>query len=319
MGKNASRRSKATRAGSGPGQASASPPDATRWVVPIAALVGVALLAVVILAGRPGGPRPLAVLRTNDFHALAFRPDNPDVVYFGHHNGVMRSDDGGRTWRPVIERPNFDAMGLAVSRADPQVLYLAGHDILQVSRDGGATWEPIAHDLPGTDVHGFALAPGDPERLYAFVVGHGLFRSENGGRNWERLTGNVPGDVTSLTAASGNPPVLYAGSASAGVLRSADGGRSWSPLAGLASGTALALATDPAAAQTVYAAVDGTLYKSTDGGTTWSRLAVPRGMVVSLAVSPARPGRVLTVTVDGRQGLVYRSEDGGATWGQSKP
>ena len=62
-------------------------------------------------AGGAASREPIAVLRTGDFHALAFSPDDPNVVFFGHHNGVMRSDDGGRTWRPLVERRNLDAMG----------------------------------------------------------------------------------------------------------------------------------------------------------------------------------------------------------------
>jgi len=78
-------------------------------------------------AGRDSAAH-VGVLETSDFHALAFSPENPNVVFFGHHNGIMRSDDGGRTWVALVDRPNFDAMGIAVSHVNAQQIYIAGHN-----------------------------------------------------------------------------------------------------------------------------------------------------------------------------------------------
>lgn len=289
-----------------------------RW---LALLVAVAVTGVAVLLmlwpGRlDGRGHAIAVLTTSDFHALAFSPTDPNVVFFGHHNGVMRSDDGGRTWRPLVQRPNFDAMGLAVSRSDPRQIYLAGHDVFQVSRDGGASWQPLSHNLPGTDIHGFAMRPDNPSHLYAFVVGHGLFTSVDGGRSWSKLSDRLPGDVMALAVAGGTPEILYAGGMRSGVLRSTDGGRSWEPLPGSPRGV-MALVVDPAAPQTVYAGADGGLYKSTDGGGTWRKLPFPGANAVALAVSPGNPQVILAVEfVRSGEGRVYRSEDGGVTWGR---
>lgn len=279
------------------------------------ALAGVVVAALYMMIGR-GGSGAIAVLRTADFHALAFSPDDSDVVFFGHHNGIMRSDDGGRTWRSLVQQQNFDAMGLAVSHASPRQIFLAGHNVFQVSQDGGASWQPLAHDLPGTDIHGFAMSREDPSRLYAFVVGWGLFRSADGGRTWARLSDRLPGDVMALAVAGGTPERLYAGSMRAGVLRSTDGGRRWDPTVNdLPSPMVLTLAVDPTARETVYAGSAGGLYKSTDGGESWQRLPFPGDNVVALAVSPSRPNVLLAITVKNPQGLVYRSEDGGQSWG----
>jgi len=305
------------------------------WVkLGLAALMaGVALGGAVAMArslsvgsgASGGGTAPLAVLRTNDFHALAFAPSDPNVAFFGHHNGLLRTDDGGRTWTPLVERPNFDAMGLAVSRADPKQIYIAGHDVFQESADGGATWQPVQHALPGTDIHGFAISPDDPNRLYAFVNPIGLFASANGGggaRTWQRLT-QAPAGIMALAAAggaaAGGPDTLYAGSMSAGVVRSADGGQTWTPASsGLTSTRVLALATDPTSMQTLYAGTDAGLFKTTDGGAAWAKLPFPGKNAVAIAVSPARPERVLAIYQDmnGRKGDVFRSDDGGQTWSQ---
>lgn len=282
----------------------------------LALVVAVAVGLSLRRGGGVGGA--IATLRTGDFHSLAFSPDNPNVVFFGHHNGLMRSDDSGQTWAALVDRPNFDAMGLAVSRANGRQLYLAGHDIFQVSMDGGATWQPVPHDLPGTDIHGFAMSPDDPNRLYALVAGQGVFQSADGGRTWQPL-GGVPDDVMALAAAGGTPETLYAGSMSAGVLRSNDGGENWTPAtAGLGTRGVYALTVDPANRQMIYAGVDGGLYKSADGGASWRKLPFPGDNAVTLAINPTQPNVVLAISMQGQQGLVYRSEDGGQSWGQSQ-
>jgi photosystem II stability/assembly factor-like uncharacterized protein len=120
-------------------------------------LVILVTVVAVGLALRSGG-RPSSgatvTLQTADFHALAFSLDNSNVVFFGHHNGIMRSDDGGHTWTSLVEGTNFDAMGLAISRTNGRQVYLAGHNVFQVSSDGGASWQPVAHNLPGTGIYG---------------------------------------------------------------------------------------------------------------------------------------------------------------------
>jgi len=286
------------------------------------ALGALAILAVIVtgvmLPTQGGGANGVPwVLRTSDFHALAFSPNNPDVAFFGHHNGVMRSEDGGRTWSALVEQRNFDAMGLAVSPTDPLHVYVMGHDILQVTTDGGASWRPVRHNLPGTDIHGFAMSSADSSRLFAFVYGFGLFRSDDGGGTWRRVTTQLPEDVMGLATAGGNPETLYAASMEQGLLKSSDGGQTWGTSGSLPK-TVLTVAVDPTEPRTVYAGLDGGLYRSIDGGTTWSKLLLPGSNAVAVAVSQAQPGRLMTITLRGgqndRYGVVYRSDDGGKTW-----
>lgn len=291
------------------------------WLALGLALALVAIGAVVVLRGNgtggsDGGPA-LTVLRTDDFHALAFNPDNPNVVFFGHHNGLMRSDDGGRTWKPLVERPNFDAMSLAVNPSNARQIFLAGHNVFQMSQDGGASWQAVKHNLPGTDIHGFAMNPDDPSRLYAFVNGHGVFTSGDGGRTWQRLRGQPPADLMALASAGGSPETIYAGSMSAGVVKTTDGGATWTPSsAGLGSRNVMALAVDRTARQTVYVGTDDGLYRSDDAGASWRKLPFPGGNALAVAVSPSDPQVVLAIEgVRRGEGRIYRSADGGATWG----
>jgi len=134
-----------------------------------------------------GGAQAISRLSTADFHSLAFSSTEADTVFFGHHNGLMISKDGGHSWRPTSLQ-NADAMALAASAANPQIMYAAGHNVFFKSANGGATWQSVAANLPGQDIHGFAVDPENAEVVYAHVVGFvGVFRSEDGGSTWTAM------------------------------------------------------------------------------------------------------------------------------------
>jgi photosystem II stability/assembly factor-like uncharacterized protein len=207
-------------------------------------------------------------------------------------------------------------------QSNPGRIFLAGHDVFRGTDDRGSTWRPVPHNLPGTDIHQFAVDPDDPNRLTAVVVGFGAFRSTDAGRTWAKLQPQPPGELTALTSAGGEPETLFVGTARSGVLRSADEGGSWSAASGDASAatafnTVLALAIDPAERRTVYVGTDIGLAKSTDSGARCAAQPYPGDNALAVAVSPANPKVVLAVASSPRrQGLVYRSEDVGQSWGR---
>jgi photosystem II stability/assembly factor-like uncharacterized protein len=84
--------------------------------------------------------QPISKLSTADFHSLAFSLTEPETVYFGHHQGLLVSQNGGKDWdQTTLE--NADAMSLALPPSDPQIMYAAGHEVFFKSTDGGKTWE----------------------------------------------------------------------------------------------------------------------------------------------------------------------------------
>lgn len=273
-------------------------------------LIGAVALGLFLNSSLASGA--IGSISASDYHSLTFSPNDPNVIFFGYHNGLMRSNDGGRTWQSVMDKANFDAMGAGIGGSNPSQFYIAGHNVFQVSSDGGSTWQAMpTTGLPSTDFHGFAMSPGNPKQMYMYIASSGLFGSADSGQNWQQINTQLPGDIMSLSAGKGNPSVLYATSMGSGLTSSTDGGKSWN---NSSLGGVVAVAADPTSAGTVYASARDGLYKSTNSGTSWNKLPFVGSNVILIGVSPAKPGVVEVVGIKGRQGMVYRSEDGGNTW-----
>jgi photosystem II stability/assembly factor-like uncharacterized protein len=240
-------------------------------------------------------------------------PGQPNVYYFGGTGGgVWKTTDAGGSWNPMTDgQLGTGSVGaVAVAESDPNVVYvgmgegcLRGNvshgDGVYRSTDAGRTWKHLG--LASTEQIGrVRVHPKDPDLVYVAAIGHtfgpnpdrGVFRSRDGGRNWEKvLFVDANTGAVDLAMDPTNPRVLYA--AFWQVRRSPWGFES----GGLGS----------------------SLWKSTDGGDTWKKLAAeglpskgPWGRI-GVAVSPARPDRVWAV-IEAEDGGVFRSDDAGRTW-----
>ncbi len=130
-------------------------------------------------------------------------------------------------------------------------------------------------------------------------------------RGWS-LSNSPAYSFTSIVATSTDPPVYYAGTWGFGVLKSTDGGESWHQVnAGLWLQKISALAADPNNPETIYAGTLGGLFKSSNGGASWT-LVFDKGGAQSILINPGTPS---TIQVGGilEEGL-YRSLNGGNTW-----
>lgn len=241
-------------------------------------------------------------VRAADYHALAFSPTDSTTLFFGHHNGIMRSSDGGKTWSSVVDQAGFDAMNLAANPAQPEVLWMAGHNAFYKSTDAGRSWNAVPANLPGLDLHAFAVSPSSPNTLYAFAVGFGLFQSNDGGVNWDTLTFPFRANITGL-GVGGNPETLYVGT-DQGLTGTSDGGQTFAQLRSV-SGTVpiTAVAASPGS-PVIYAGTQRGLARSDDGGATWSKAGLD-GPVAAVALDPQKPDRVAVLDP---QGVVYRSQ-----------
>ena len=228
-------------------------------------------------------------------------------LLLGLHGGLYRSADG-QEWEPAGLNGE-DAMVIAASSSP---VFVAGHEVLYRSDDDGSTFTRLApSDLPGLDIHGFAQSPIDPDQVYAYVVGHGLYFSDNAGESWQARSTmeSLPRDVFGVAVAGADGEVVVMVGPETGIHRSDDGGRSFRNVLETPAG---ALAVDPDTPEVVWALTASGLERSSDTGLSWellSRLDGVDGQPVALAVSS---DRVWLVTEQPR--LLYQSENGGATW-----
>jgi len=285
----------------------------SRWLI----AAGVALVVITgvwfVFSNRQSDNppvQPISKLSTADFHSLAFSLTEPETVFFGHHGGLLVSKNGGKDWESTALN-NADAMALAFPSSDPQIMYAAGHDVFFKSTDAGQTWESVDTNLPGTDIHGFTVDPDSSNRVYAHVVGFGIFGSQDGGSTWTLLSNSAPPSTFNLTVGE-NSETLYAAAGEAGLWQSQDGGRIWMAIQNVPDSGAVAVSYVPANGR-FYVTTLGDLaglYVSDDKGQSWKPLRLT-GTFMAVAVSPLDPDHIIVVNA---QGEVFASRDGGVSW-----
>ena len=258
--------------------------------------------------------RLIGPLRGGRALAVTGVPGEPDHYYFGAvDGGVWESTNAGRTWNPIFDNQSIASIGaIAVAPSDVKTIYVGSGEAdmrsdiaygngMYKSTDGGKTWTHIG--LEDTrQIGAVVIDPRDANVVYVAALGH-----------------------------------QYGPSAERGVFKTIDGGKTWNKVLYKDENTgAISLSIDPQHPDTVYAALWQTrrppwntyppsngpgsgLYKTTDGGKSWTQLSngLPAKFGrVGLAVAPSQPLRVYAQVdaADVAHGGVYRSDDGGATW-----
>ena len=265
--------------------------------------------------------RTIGPFRAGRARAVAGTPGKPNVFYIGFDNGgVWRSTDYGNNWEPLFDREATGSIGaIAVAPSAPNVIYvgtgagiirpdLATGNGMYRSNDTGRTWTQLG--LEATQMIAYVdVDPTNPDRLFVAALGHpygpnaerGIYRSSDGGRTFEKVL--YKDEYTSgneVRIDPSNPTTVYA--------------TLWQQQ------------------QTFYEAASfgpdstwpgaGGIYKSTDGGTTWTQLGggLPPVLEANIAIAPSNPQVIYTmiasVNPSGGSGPVsfYKSSDGGAHW-----
>ncbi|MBU6508990.1 MAG: hypothetical protein KGQ73_02225 [Gammaproteobacteria bacterium] len=243
-------------------------------------------------------------------------PSEPNVFYFGGADGgVWKTTDAGLTWLPLFQQAGSISVGaLAIAPSNPQVIYV------------------------GT---------GQVAARYDVVDGDGVYRSDDGGKSWTHVGLDDTRHIGRIWIDSKNPDVVlvaalghyFGPNAERGVFRSEDGGQHWQKVLFVNDDTgAVDLASDDAHPDVVFAATWQTrqypwlayykpdsglgsgIWKSTDEGRTWTRLAghgLPAGALgrIGLAVAPGTDDQRVYATIDAPQNPgLYRSDNGGSDW-----
>ena len=299
-------------------------------------LMGGASLAVVFTVGVGGlyyassraqkEQRPMGQVVAQDYHVIAVDPASPSTLYLGHHNGIQMSADGGSTWMPISDVQS-DIMSVIPGTPREGAMIASGHGVFIKKDSQDSPWTPVSHNLPGDDIHAMARHPENSSIIYAFVVGHGLFMSQDGGANWKPLSDRpLTAEVTGITVVPGAVDLLYVSTAGGGVMASGDGGRTWEGANGFVNGALpttnlTSISGDPGSGDVFTSAAgsfNGALYvgstsgvfKSTDGGNSWLRLTLESD---AAAITIGTPGSQQIYVVN-RSGQIFLSRDGGITW-----
>jgi photosystem II stability/assembly factor-like uncharacterized protein len=263
----------------------------------------------------------------DSFTVIAVAPSDTHCVYAASHSAFYRSDNGGRswlklwrereeTWGPVGLLVGFP-ISIAVHPVDKRKVYINNYGGgAFVSRDAGETWENSSTGYSGADIRAIHADPLDADRV--FVAGRsGPFRSENSGKEWKGIARGFGIQANYImTLIPNSSSILASGDDHFGIVKSTDSGDTWAPvfpsaglnLPGITKdfiSTIAVYAKDP---RVIYAGARKTpfigsfdpspaaslgIFRTTDGGATWSRfndgLDENQTVINEIAVHPGDP------------------------------
>jgi photosystem II stability/assembly factor-like uncharacterized protein len=236
--------------------------------------------------------------------AIRVHPTNPDIAYLaaiGHafgpnaERGIYRTMDGGKSWKKILFiNDSTGGNDISIDPSNPRMIFASmwkfqrnawgmeaggGKSGLWKSTDAGDTWTEITANpgMPKAPIGkiGVAVSPANPRRIYASVEAKdtlgGIFRSDDGGDSWKRVNGQQQFQIR---------PWYYSG-----------------------------VTADPSNENTLWV-MNLQVWKSIDGGKTFTRSRVPHGDTHIMWVDPKNSDRL----INGNDGGATVSLDGGKSW-----
>jgi len=313
--------------------------------------VSLLLGAAVLLAA---GPLPA---RAQGIAAAAQVPFPQGRAAMGGIQELPRAAYSQLSWRLVGPfRGGWATMTTGVP-GSPDTFYFsgAGGGIWKTT-NAGRTWRPVGNDLPAA-IGALAVAPSAPDTIYVgsgqvaprydVAGGRGVFKSTDGGKSWRSVGLAATRDIGRIWVDPRNADVvvvaalghIFGPNSERGIYRSADGGKTWAHALAINDDTGVVdLAADPTNPNLLYAAAwqmrgrpwlsyfeppvgpGSAIYRSSDGGVTWTRLAGngwPQDALgrIGLAVTHIPQGtRIYATVASATNGGVWRSDDGGGHW-----
>ena len=220
--------------------------------------------------------------------------------------------------------------------------------------DAGVTWTPMFDGQPIASIGAIAVAPSNPNVLYAgtgesdirsaLSSGDGVYKSTDGGQTWKNVGLRDSRQISRIVVDPKNPDIVYVGAlghaygpnAERGVFKSTDGGSTWTHVLDKGSNIGVSdLAIAIASPNILFAGTwnahrppwstyppingpGGAIYRSTDSGATWTQLTgngLPEGDLGRVGVAVSPDGKRVYALLDaGKKSGLYGSDDGGNTW-----
>jgi len=261
---------------------------------------------------------------TQSIGAIAVAPSNPNLLYVGSGegllrpdlsigNGIYRSTDGGRTWLHLGLSDAQQIAALAIDPRDDRHVFAAvlGHPYgpssergIYRSQDGGASWQRVLYKDADTGGSAIEIDPQHPDIVFAALwqtrlgpwedknqfqgTGGGLFKSVDGGNTWKQVVNGLPSQLAqiNIAIAPSRPQRLYA------TVGTSEPGE-YSSAAGLG------------------------VFRSDDAGESWTRittdarpaLRIGGGDLPVVRVDPTNPDKVYSASI-----VTMLSSDGGKSW-----
>lgn len=243
----------------------------------------------------------LVAIEGHAVSSIAIDPRNPNLVMAAAADkGIVRSSDGGKTWKSVLPDEKAGGVWLAFDPDNPKNMYAGTRPIsaggrgggggrgappvttpatdsqIYRSTDEGSTWKKTSPDgLPGGNFGtiSLAVAPGAKgKRVYDYVA-QGIFRSDDAGEHWTRSTDDPRmiggGQFHDIIVDPRDANILFATQTS--LYRSTDAGKTWESYTGAPSGADFNYVwIDPANDKYMILAVDQGTEVSMDAGRTWT-------------------------------------------------
>jgi photosystem II stability/assembly factor-like uncharacterized protein len=260
-----------------------------------------------------------------DARSFAADPNNDKHIYLGTTNSwIYQSEDGGATWRRLAKLAKTDDLlldNIVVDSADPNTLLVGAWVVdhpdggLFLSHDAGKTWTTV-QAMKGQSIRALTQAPSDPKTLIAGTL-KGVFRSEDGGQTWNRITPEGSADlheVESIAIDPKDPRTIYAGTWHL-PWKTTDGGANWHNIKqGLIDDSdVFSIIIDPTAPNVVYTSACSGIYRSDSAGELYHKI---QGIPMTarrtrvLMLDPTNPNTVYAGTTEG----LYKTLDGGKEW-----
>lgn len=249
-----------------------------------------------------------------DQHNIDFNPSNADELFAVNDGGIWKSSNRGTNW------VNLNS-GLTLTQ-----FYRIASDPSNVNHVAGGTQDNGTQRTTGT-INWSAAFGGDGGEVCfhsqnsQYILGetqnNGVMRSQNGGQAWQSATSGLTGSgawVGPLISHPTSSGIFY--TARQQVFRSTNWGESWSAISSGTSGTIRELAISRSNPSVMYAAVNATIYRSTDAGTTFTNVTsgLPGRTITSVYVHPDS-SNVAVVTFSGfGAGKVYKTTNGASSW-----